>query len=125
MEHRDAGRDPNATGTDALADGAEVYDPLRSGLDDVGTTRDDAACVVPWVADGFQAIEVFVDPAVDDRIASICELATEWSQRHRDVDGLTAAIMDYADGEGLSASIYPEPEGDLSAGVLAVAITAG
>lgn len=36
-ERRRLGADPNATGGDALADGAEVYDPIRSGLDDVGT----------------------------------------------------------------------------------------
>lgn len=116
---------PNATGTDALADGAEIYDPIRSGLDDVGTTRSDAACVVPWVADGYQAIEIFIDPIVDDRIASICELATEWSAANRDIDTLTRAIEDYAGGEGLSASVYTRPEGELTEGVVAVSITAG
>ncbi len=122
---RDYPIDPDATGTDALSDATEIYDPIRSGLDDVGTTRNDASCVVPWTADGYQAIEIFLDPIVDDRTESICEVATAWSGTCDDLDALTEAIMDYADEEGLSASVFPRPEGELSDGVVAISFTVG
>ncbi len=120
-----AGIDPDATGTDPLADSSEIYDPMRSGLDDVGTTHNDAACIVPWVTGDYQAIEIYLDPIVDDRTESICELATAWSATYRDLDSLADAINEYADGEGLSAAIFPRPAGELSEGVVAVSITAG
>ncbi len=69
--------------------------------------------------------EVDDDPLIDDRTDSICEIATAWSSEHRNLDRLSEAIMGYAEDEGLSASIFPRPEGELSEGIVAVTFTAG
>lgn len=87
--------------------------------------RSDASCTVPWRADGFEAIEVYVDPAIWDRADELCQAATGWSGAHRDIDGLSRDVMAYADEEHLSASIYTNPRDEMSQGVVALAFTVG
>ena len=87
--------------------------------------RSDAACAVPWVVDGFQAIQVFVDPALTDRANEICATVETVSATNRDLDRLTQAVLRYAEGEGLSASIYEAPDDDISVGNVAIAFTIG
>ena len=85
----------------------------------------DAACSVAWRADGFEAIQVFVDAALRDRADEICETIEGISGAHGDIDTLSDALVTYAGREGLSASIHERPPDDLSSGVLAVALTLG
>ncbi len=87
--------------------------------------RNDASCTIPWRADGFEAISVYVDPAIWDRADEICEVATVWSGAHEDIDGLCRDVMAYADEERLSASIYTDLRDELSEGVVAIAFTVG
>jgi hypothetical protein len=87
-------------------------------------SRDDASCAIAWRADGYEAIEVYVDPALADREADICETVAALAGAHADIDTLTEAIETYASGEELSASIYERPRG-APAGLVAVAFTLG
>ncbi|HEU4671651.1 MAG TPA: hypothetical protein VFS32_02010 [Candidatus Limnocylindrales bacterium] len=87
-------------------------------------TRDDATCAIAWRADGYEAIEVYVDPALGDRDADICETVEALAGAHRDIDTLTDAIETYAAGEELSASIYERPDA-APLGLVAIAFTIG
>src|SRR3954451_2354104 len=87
--------------------------------------RDDAACAIPWLQDDFQAIEVFVDPALTDRQAEICEAVNAASAAHQDIDGLSAQILRYAESAGLSAGIYERPEDALTDNIVAVVFPIG
>jgi hypothetical protein len=85
----------------------------------------DSACTVPWRADGFEAIQVFVDPALRDRAGELCAVVSLWAAAHRDLDSLAGAAMSYSDSEDLSASIFDNPPDELSTGTLAIAFTIG
>ena len=87
--------------------------------------RDDAACAIPWLGDGFEAVQVYIDPALVDRQAEICSAVDGVCAAHRDIDGLSAAIATYADGAGLSAGIYERPADALSENTVAVVFTIG
>ncbi|CAN5429985.1 hypothetical protein BH20CHL6_BH20CHL6_17980 [soil metagenome] len=87
--------------------------------------RSDAACSVAWRADGFEAIQVFVDPVLTDRARELCSVVEMWSTAHRDLTALNEAVMAYARDEQLSASVYEDPQDDLSTGVVAIAFTLG
>lgn len=50
--------------------------------------RDDSACAIPWLKDGFQAIEVFVDPALTDRHGEISQEMTNISGANDKLEGL-------------------------------------
>jgi hypothetical protein len=98
-------------------------DDARSGVDPL--IRSDAACAIPWTADGHQAIQVFVDPAIVDRAGELCARMNDWSSVHRDLDSLSAAVIEYARGEGLSAAVHEDLPDDLSVGTVAIAFTVG
>lgn len=112
LEHETAGSvdypfdtDPQATGTAGL--------------------HSDAACTVPWRADGFEAIQVFVDPALRDRARELCSLVEGWAGAHTDLDSLSGELLRYGEQEGLSAAIHDEPRDAISAGIVAIAFTLG
>jgi hypothetical protein len=88
------------------------------------SARDDATCAIAWRADGYEVIEVYVDPALRDREADICQTMEALAAAHADIDTLTEAIETYASGEQLSASIYERPD-SAPAGLVAVAFTLG
>jgi hypothetical protein len=100
---------------------AQEVDPTRLDPD----LRSDAICTLAWVTDGFEAVQLFINPALSDRAETLCEAAQVWTSVHRDLDSLSRAILAYADQEGLSASIYEQPRDDLSAGTIAVAFEIG
>jgi hypothetical protein len=85
----------------------------------------DAACTVPWRADGFEAIQVFVDPALRDQADDLCETVTAWAGAENDIDGLNDVVMKYGEQEDLSVSVFENPRDDLSKGVVAIAFTVG
>jgi hypothetical protein len=85
----------------------------------------DAACAIAWRAGGFEAIQVFVDPALRDRAEELCAMVESASGAQRDIDSLSETVLSYADREGLSASIHERPPGDLSEGLVAIAFTIG
>ena len=85
----------------------------------------DAACTVPWQVDGFEAIQVFVDPVLRDRSRQLCDVVTAWAGAHGDLDGLSAAAMQFSEREDVSAAIHENPRDDLSTGVVAIAFTLG
>jgi hypothetical protein len=85
----------------------------------------DSACTVPWRADGFEAIQVFVDPALRDRANELCDLVTTWAGTHRHLDDLVDAAIDYTDEEEISASVHDNLPDDLSSGTVAIAFTLG
>ncbi len=87
--------------------------------------QSDAACSVPWRADGFEAIQVFVDPALLDRAADLCGVIEQLAATHRGIDELGDAVIAYADREDLSASVFEDPRDDLSVGTVAIAFTLG
>jgi hypothetical protein len=87
--------------------------------------RSDAACAIPWRNDGYEAIEVFLDPALTDRSRELCLLVEGWAGAHRDIDTLSAAVIGWSRREGLSPGIYESPPDDLSTGVVAIAFTIG
>jgi len=87
--------------------------------------RSDAACSLPWRADGVEAISVFLDPVLLDRATSICETVNGLAGAHGDLDGLIPALETFARAEGLSVSIHERPRDELSAGLVAVAFTLG
>lgn len=105
----DSARAVARLGDDAQPD----KDLLRSG----------ATCTMAWRVDGFEAIELFVDPALGDRAAELCAAIEGWSGVHRDLEDLSDEILQYAGHEGLSVGIYPRPRDDVSAGLVAIAIT--
>jgi hypothetical protein len=100
---------------------AQEIDPTRLPAD----LRSDAICTIAWVNDGFQAVQLFINPVLMDRAEDLCETAQIWTSVHRDVDSLSRAILEYARAEGLSASIHEQPPGDLSVGLLAVSFEIG
>lgn len=85
----------------------------------------DAACAIPWRADGFEAVEVFVDTAVRDRAEAICRTLSGLCGEHADIDSLNAAIHDYAARNELSAGVYERPPDRLSEDIVAVTFTLG
>ena len=85
----------------------------------------DAACTVPWVQDGFQAVQVFVDPVMIDLAAEICALVEAISADTQKVDQLSERLISYGREQGWSFSIYEDPRDDISQGVVAVAVTPG
>src|SRR4051812_44934556 len=87
--------------------------------------RNDSACAIAWRHDGFEAIEVYVDPALTDREEEICEALNFAAGANDEVDGLSSQIMQYAHGAGLSAGIYERPPDALSADLIAVVFTIG
>src|SRR2546423_13359843 len=87
--------------------------------------RSDAACAIPWRADDYEAVQVFLDPALTDRSRELCLLVEGFAGAHRDIDTLSDAILRWSRREGLSAGIYEGPQDDLSAGVVAIAFTIG
>lgn len=87
--------------------------------------EDDASCAIPWVVRGYQAIEVYVDPALRDRTHALCELVETWAATHRDLDTLTDAATAYGDEEELSVSVYDQLPDAPATGVVAVAFTLG
>ena len=97
-------------------------DDAQSGTD---LLRSRATCSFAWRADGYEAIRVFVGPALRDRAGELCAAIEGWSGVHRDLDDLSDEILQYADREGLSAGIYPRPRDELSAGLVAISITIG
>jgi hypothetical protein len=87
--------------------------------------QSDAACAIPWVHDDFQAIEVFVDPALTDRQAEICQAVAAVAGRNEQIDGLSSALLRYSEGAGLSAGVYERPADALTQDVVAVVFTLG
>ena len=87
--------------------------------------RSDAICTIAWVTDGFEAVQLFINPALMERAEELCEAAQIWTSAHRDLDSLSRAILDYARNEGLSASIYERPPDDPSVGLVAVSFEVG
>jgi hypothetical protein len=83
----------------------------------------DAACAIPWLHEGYQAIEVYVDPELLDRAGDICVLVNTASGASRDVDGLAETLFRVVEAEGLSASLYERPTDALSPGALAISVT--
>lgn len=83
-----------------------------------------ATCAIAWRADGYEAIEVYVDPALGDRDPDICETVEALAGAHHDIDTLSEAIEAYARREAMSASIYERPEA-APVGLVAVAFTLG
>jgi len=87
--------------------------------------RNDAACAIAWVHDGFDAIEIYVDPALTDRQEEICEQVNVVSAAHEDIDGLSREILEFGRGAGLSAGIYERPPDAMTANLIAVVFTVG
>ena len=85
----------------------------------------DATCSFAWPHDGFEALSVFIDPALGDRAGDICRTIEAILGNHGDIDTLTDAIQTFADGEQLSASIYERPPDALTSNLVAVALTLG
>jgi hypothetical protein len=123
-----------------LAAMARTFVPRRVRYEDAGTVdgpfdddqpasheliQSDAACAIPWRADGYEAIEVFLDPALTDRSRELCLLIEGWAGAHRDIDTFSNAVIGWSRREGLSPGIYETPPDDLSAGVVAIAFTIG
>jgi hypothetical protein len=68
---------------------------------------------------------VYVDPALTDRQAEICQSLEALVDQHEDLDGLSSAVMRYAEGAGLSVGIH-EPQPDASApNVIAIVFALG
>jgi hypothetical protein len=109
------GKRPQRTGT------IYKYMPGSTAPDLTG----DSAAVIPWVTDGYEAIEVFVDTALRDRVADICALVDGWAATHRTLDELSGAAMIWSDNEDVSASIYENPKDDPSVKTVAIAFTIG
>jgi hypothetical protein len=107
-----------------VADVREDVPATPTAEDPFSITRDDVACAIAWRADGYEAIEVYVDPALADRQAEICETVEALAGRHRDIDTLSEAVETFADGADLSASIY-ERLADAPEGLVAIAFTLG
>jgi hypothetical protein len=91
----------------------------------VAGLQSDSACTVAWRSDGFEAIQVFVDPALRDRAGELCSVVTQWAAASDDLDGLSEAANRYSDEEALSASIFDNLPDDLSRGTVAIAFTLG
>jgi hypothetical protein len=87
--------------------------------------QDNPTCAVPWVHKGYQAIEVWVDPAIGDRATEVCEAVNAASGASQDVDELTETAFRALETLGLSPSLYERPPDDISTGVLAIGVTAG
>ncbi len=87
--------------------------------------RSDVSCEIPWRVDDFEAIEVFLDPALDARADSICRTIEGLAGAHRDIDTLSAALLELGRQEDLGIAIHEQPPDELSSGVVAVAVTLG
>jgi hypothetical protein len=87
--------------------------------------QSDAACSIPWLADGFQAVQVFVDPVLVDRAEDICRTVSGLCGQLQDIDSLSDSIHRFAAGEGLSASVFERPPDALTPDLVAVAFTLG
>lgn len=87
--------------------------------------QSDAACAIPWLQGGFQAVEVFVDPALRDRAPEICGTPSALCAQHGDIENLNEAIHRYADGAELSAGVFERPPDRLTDDIIAVTFTLG
>ncbi|HEX5450748.1 MAG TPA: hypothetical protein VFW86_00025 [Candidatus Limnocylindrales bacterium] len=85
----------------------------------------DAACTIPWQADDYQAVALYIDPALDERMPAICQTVSGLCGQHADIDTLIGAIKVFCSDEELSPTFYEQPDEALSPGLLAVAFTLG
>lgn len=84
-----------------------------------------AACTFAWRTGSFQAVPVYVDPALADRAASLCEATNGIVTRQDGLQGLSEPLDRFARGEGLRVSIHEEPRDDPSAGLVAIRFALG
>jgi len=87
--------------------------------------RSDVTCEIPWRAEGFEAIQVYVDPSLSDQAQAICQTMEGLAGAHRDIDTLAQALLDFGSREELAVAIHEDLPDDLSSGTVAVAITIG
>lgn len=99
--------------------------PFDTDPQNPNATASDVTCTVPWRADGYEAIAVFVDPALRDRADELCAVVSGWAGAHADIDTLSDAIRSFSEREDVSASIFEDPRDALSTGLVAVAFTLG
>lgn len=114
-DHENAGDIDHAWDVDPRADPRLTAEGLVS----------DVTCTVPWRVDDFEAIEVYLDPALSDRVDEICATITSLAAAHRDIDTLTAAILGLGRLGEYSAMVVDDPPDAASRGVVAVAVTVG
>jgi hypothetical protein len=87
--------------------------------------RSDVTCEIPWRVDGFEAIQVYVDPGLAEQSEAICQTMEGLAGAHRDIDNLAQALLDFGSREDLAVAIHEDVPDDLSTGTVAVAITLG
>jgi hypothetical protein len=87
--------------------------------------RSDVTCEIPWRVDGFEAIQVYVDPSLAEQSEAICQTMEGLAGAHRDIDTLAQALLTFGSQEDLAVAIHEQVPEDLSTGVVAVAITLG
>jgi hypothetical protein len=85
----------------------------------------EVTCEIPWRADGFEAIQVYVDPGLRDQADGICRAMEGLARAHRGIDALADACMEYASREDLEVAIHEQLPDDRSTGVIVVAVTTG
>jgi hypothetical protein len=87
--------------------------------------QSDAACSIAWLNDGFQAVQIFVDPVLTDRAEEICRTISGLCGQRQDLRSLTESVHAFAAGEGLSASVFERPPDALTPDLVAIAFTLG
>lgn len=114
------GQDYESPGTVDYPFDSDRRNPAARGFES------DAACTIPWRAGGYEAIQVFVDPALLDRAEELCGVVEQWAGTNRDIDSLAEAVERYSETEDVSGSVYEDAaRDDLSTGTLAIAFTLG
>src|SRR5690606_30656316 len=83
----------------------------------------DAACTIPWREDGFEAIQVFLDPGLLDRTEELCGVITQWAAIERDLDAIRRRLDRYAAGAEIGWTMFENPRDRLSEGIVAIALT--
>jgi len=126
LEPTEPGRPDFASIADARAEprpplSAQEIDPTRLPLGE----RSDSFCSIAWLVDRFEVVMIFGDPALTDREQEICEAMNTLTSTHRSLDELVRGVNRWAEGAGLSASIYDDVDDEDMKGVLAVSFEIG
>jgi hypothetical protein len=117
--------DPRTMRSVRYEDPGAVDGPWDRDERNPNAAADNPNCAIPWVHDGYTAIEVYIDPAVGDRAPQVCEAVNAASGGSIHVDVLAETAFRALERLNLSPTLYDDPPDRLSSGMLAFGVTVG
>jgi hypothetical protein len=115
--------DPRSMESVRYEDPGAVDGPFDTDENNPNADNDNPTCAIPWVHEGYVPIEVYVDPALSDQAAEVCEAVNVAAGTAKEVDGLTEAAFQAIETLVLAPTLYEPPPDRRSNGVLALGVT--